>query len=1177
VFVGFARAAEALYYAAGRTANGLGTWNAADVINLSWGTTGMTTNAAFDAAVAWAINTAKAGKGVPIFAASGNAAAGTDAANHLIYETRFINVPVGDWQFEWQYAKDGSINAGEDRAWLANVRLPNDTTQRFDTLGIPSGWSTSGNADWSVVDEPARSYGTGRYVARSGAITHNQSSNFRSPTVTVPTGGGLLAYSVWVSSELSFDGLHLWASQNGGTFFEVDQFQDPNFPNVFFTGVPSVTSLASYPANLTNTISVGAGTDWDYRAAYSQYASTGNMNTLDFVAPSNGGYGAVATTDRTGADGYNQNGSGNFSDLAYTDDFGGTSAAAPLAAGIAALMLAKNPSLTAGQIRSIMRATADKVGGNIGQTAYNVTTGYNQYYGFGRVNAYAALQATPWPGDYSNNGTVDAADYVVWGDWLGLSVVMSNDITPGTVTQPDYSVWTANFGNSSTTQGSGSGFVPGDYNLDGIVGADDFDIWQANVGSTTNLDADGDFNGVVEFGDYLVWREMRGVTTSDDPIPGDFNSDFIVDMGDYGLWSDQQEYETWHDQFGTVHAGVFPLTMMSNGTDVPKKIAHEAPRVTGIRMSGSNSTHAEYDFDSVVGFGEQLRTVPVGGLDTVSISFSEMAMVLPEYLTLYGLNSQTTPTLNDFSYDVQTQTATWQFDSPFVKDQYLIKLSDAVFDLDRDLLDGEFVNPWSLSEPNGNASTFPSGDGEAGGEFRFRFTDLAGDFSQDNLVNSSDYAIWNNGDGNFSGDAEHGDGDADGDGYVDSADHAIWLSQSSTDYTRWPSVEPGMILVSTAADEDDANYVYGDLSLREALEIAGTNAGRDVIVFEPSISQILLTLGELYVDSDVEIFGPGADLLAIDAQGDSRVFLVFSGVEAAISGVTITGGFVPAPYDGGGVYTFGDLTLHSVVVSDNEAGDWGGGIYVATSGSLRLLNSTVDSNTATWGSGVSGHFGDGERLYVSGSTISNNSATGNGGGVTFWGTAAGSTGTIVNATVSGNSASHSGGIRAANAGQLTIINSTITDNHAADQGGGIARVGWSYLTLQNSIVAGNTASNGFPDIVSWNSGEVTANSSHNLIGDVGNSGLSTSTNIVIGASGNPGLAPLSNYGGPTKTHALLDGSPAIDSGDDALSLALDLFFDQRRKNRYADGDGDTLAAVDIGAFELAADEYFGSV
>jgi hypothetical protein len=53
-------------------------------------------------------------------------------------------------------------------------------------------------------------------------------------------------------------------------------------------------------------------------------------------------------------------------------------------------------------------------------------------------------------GDYNNNGTVDAADYVVWRENLNASVTLPNDTTPGTVQQADYDVWRANFGRSST-------------------------------------------------------------------------------------------------------------------------------------------------------------------------------------------------------------------------------------------------------------------------------------------------------------------------------------------------------------------------------------------------------------------------------------------------------------------------------------------------------------------------------------------------------------------------------------------------------------------------------------------------------------------------------------------------------------------------------------------------------
>jgi hypothetical protein len=64
-------------------------------------------------------------------------------------------------------------------------------------------------------------------------------------------------------------------------------------------------------------------------------------------------------------------------------------------------------------------------------------------------------------------------------------------------------------------------------------------------------------------------------------------------------------------------------------------------------------------------------------------------------------------------------------------------------------------------------------------------------------------------------------------------------------------------------------------------------------------------------------------------------------------------------------------------------------------------------------------------------------------------------------------------------------------------------------------------------------------------------------------------------GGPTRTHALLNGSEAIDTGDVSITGAPS--SDQRGKSRIADGDDDHAPRIDIGAFELAADEYFGSI
>jgi len=109
-------------------------------------------------------------------------------------------------------------------------------------------------------------------------------------------------------------------------------------------------------------------------------------------APSNGGVGqpAIFTADRRGSAGYNP-GSAIYGDAQgdYTNSFGGTSAAAPLAAGIAALALSANPILAASQVRDLLGKTADRIGD---ASAYDVN-GHSDRLGYGRLNAAKAVEA----------------------------------------------------------------------------------------------------------------------------------------------------------------------------------------------------------------------------------------------------------------------------------------------------------------------------------------------------------------------------------------------------------------------------------------------------------------------------------------------------------------------------------------------------------------------------------------------------------------------------------------------------------------------------------------------------------------------------------------------------------------------------------------------------------------
>ena len=202
--------------------------------------------------------------------------------------------------------------------------------------------------------------------------------------------------------------------------------------------------------------------------------------------------------------------------------------------------------------------------------------------------------------------------------------------------------------------------------------------------------------------------------------------------------------------------------------------------------------------------------------------------------------------------------------------------------------------------------------------------------------------------------------------------------------------------------------------------------------------------------------------------------------------------------------------------------------------------------------GGGGILDGGGRVDITNSTISGNSAgNGSGGGIYTLGAM-----TIINSTISGNSAGSGTGGGITSGGSLHLTNSTVSGNSAGD-GGGFHSINASQVILRNTIIAKNTAATG-PDA----SGTVRS-LGYILIGD-------TSGAMILGATiGNqlnvdPLLGPLQDNGGPTKTHALLPGSPAIDKGYSSGSVT-----DQRGFTRpvgianVKGGDGS-----DIGAFEV---------
>ena len=297
-----------------------------------------------------------------------------------------------------------------------------------------------------------------------------------------------------------------------------------------------------------------------------------------------------------------------------------------------------------------------------------------------------------------------------------------------------------------------------------------------------------------------------------------------------------------------------------------------------------------------------------------------------------------------------------------------------------------------------------------------------------------------------------------------------------------------------------------------------------------------------------------------------------------VTSSTVNGNVVRGPRSpnfGGGIYNIGSLNMADSTVNGNTSRDAGG---ILNTGEITLNSSTVSSNTATGGAG-GGIFNTGT-VTLSNTTIRDNAApAGNTGGGIFncapcggpsatpvlkvlhstisgnrsgfsvgINNTAGGTVYVNNSTISGNAALHDvGGI--GNEGMITITSSTITGNLANNLSGGILNIGTA--DLASTIVAGNTAPND-PDC----SGPATS-LGHNLIGNDSGCSFTAVTGDLVNVD--PLFGPLQDNSGPTFTHALLPGSPAIDH---IPPQSCTVTTDQRGVAR-PQGSG-----CDIGAFEV---------
>jgi len=344
------------------------------------------------------------------------------------------------------------------------------------------------------------------------------------------------------------------------------------------------------------------------------------------------------------------------------------------------------------------------------------------------------------------------------------------------------------------------------------------------------------------------------------------------------------------------------------------------------------------------------------------------------------------------------------------------------------------------------------------------------------------------------------------------------------------TAQAATITVDSTADPGTND---GQCTLREAVVAMNTTTvgtsgcgadgafgSDDIILFDPALDGGTIPISsQITIKQSLTITGPAGGAI-IQSDGSGRIFNFTPGnATLVLANLTLAGGNAGTPSSGGGVFSFGNVTLTNSTVSGNSSGHFGGGVNAF--GNVMLTNSTVSGNTA------------GE----------------NGGGINAFGNV-----TLINSTISGNTAGKDGG--GVNAFMITLDNSTVSGNTAGKDGGGVDA--FSNVTLNNTILSANTAPNS-PNLFSG--GSISATFS--LLG----------SDISPGSGGNnietqddPRLDPLADNGGPTQTRALLLGSPALDVIPVVNGSCNDtsIITDQRGEARPQPAGGN----CDIGAFEL---------
>lgn len=400
-----------------------------------------------------------------------------------------------------------------------------------------------------------------------------------------------------------------------------------------------------------------------------------------------------------------------------------------------------------------------------------------------------------------------------------------------------------------------------------------------------------------------------------------------------------------------------------------------------------------------------------------------------------------------------------------------------------------------------------------------------------------------------------------------------------------------------------------DCSLREAIIASNNNPGADTISIPAG--SFVLTLagtnednaatGDLDIRDNVTITGAGRTQTIIDGNQQDRIMEVFEGFTATIKNLAIKNGVSLS--SGAGLWNRGATMLTNVLFDGNVASGYGGAIEsrgnnssnanliidsslftnncsesggaMDTVGGLTIVNTVFDGNKPTTKAGITCRNGDGAAIHVqsgNNATIDKSTFINNIGAVgaftQYWGTT-----TITNSTFTNNqglggrySLGGAGAIENENSMSAIVIvkNSTIANNTGFKYGGGTLGT----VTLQNTVVANNTAPNGpdcsLGDTSFGGSGYPPVSLGNNVFGTTTGCGITLTSNDFVGDAKLAAATPDPTSG---QTYIpLLSTSPAIDKANSAACST----YDQLGKTRPTDGDGNGSAICDIGAYEKPA-------